>query len=162
MNRRRGALVTSLVIGTLAAAAPCAAQVEKVAVRTTGISCGTCAAVSEIYLRRLAGVDAVKISLSNEAVMLAYRPGAAFQPKQIRDALGRTAVGIVQFQIRVRGRVEQRDCVRFLAAGGERFLLTTSPGATLPAAGATVMVEGTLIDRANPMVLAVRSITAAP
>ncbi len=43
----------------LALSAPLLAQVEKVAMRTSGISCGTCAAVSEIYLRQLGGIDKI-------------------------------------------------------------------------------------------------------
>ena len=50
-------------------------------------SCGVCAAVSEVYLRQLPGIDKIKISLSQEAIMVSYKPGAAFQPKSIRDAL---------------------------------------------------------------------------
>ena len=56
-----------LLLSTLALASvmPVLAQVEKVAMRTTGISCGSCAAVSEINLRRLvAGVDKVTIRWS--------------------------------------------------------------------------------------------------
>src|SRR5438128_12093591 len=97
-----------LTILLLAPAVQAFAQVEKVAIRTTGISCGTCAAVSEIYLRQLAGIDKIKISLSNEAIMVTYKPGAAFQPKDIRDALKKTDVGVVQFQISARGRVEEQ------------------------------------------------------
>src|SRR5439155_1971087 len=43
-------------------ALPAAVQLEKVAIKTTGISCGTCAAVSEIYLRRLPSIDKINIS----------------------------------------------------------------------------------------------------
>ncbi len=44
---------------TVITALPAAAQVEKVAIKTTGISCGTCAAVSEVYLRRLPSIDKI-------------------------------------------------------------------------------------------------------
>ena len=47
----------------MALASPAIAQVERVAIRTTGISCGTCAAISEFYLRRLPSIDKVNISL---------------------------------------------------------------------------------------------------
>ena len=46
------------------------AQVEKAAMKTTGISCGMCAAVSEVYLRQLPGIDKIKISLSQESIMV--------------------------------------------------------------------------------------------
>src|SRR5579863_3575430 len=81
------------------ASLPASAQVEKVAMRTTGISCGVCAGLSEVYFRRMPGIDAVKISLSKEAIMLTYKPGATFDPKAIRDLLRPMDVGVVQFQI---------------------------------------------------------------
>src|SRR5437899_6646201 len=65
-------------------ASPAMAQVERVAIRTTGISCGTCAAVSEFYLRRLPSIDKVNISLKNEAVMVSYKPGSALDRKSTR------------------------------------------------------------------------------
>src|SRR5439155_27250481 len=71
VHKQLVALCVLMVITAL----PAAAQVERVAVRTTGISCGTCAAVSEFYLRRLPSIDKVDISLKNEAVMVSYKPG---------------------------------------------------------------------------------------
>ena len=50
------ALLCTLLLWT---AIPAMGQVERVAMRTTGISCGTCALVSEINFRRLAGVEKV-------------------------------------------------------------------------------------------------------
>jgi len=64
-------------------ALPAAVQVEKVAIKTTGISCGTCAAVSEIYLRRLPSIDKINISMKNEPVLVSYKPGSWFQPKDL-------------------------------------------------------------------------------
>ena len=59
-----------LLVATLmlVAGMPALAQVEQVAMRTTGIACGTCAAVSEIYLKRLPSINKVVISISKEAV----------------------------------------------------------------------------------------------
>jgi copper chaperone CopZ len=136
------------------------AQVEKVAVRTTGISCGTCAAFSEIYLRRLAGVDAVKISLSNEAILVSYKPGAAFQPQDIRDVLKRTDVGVLQFQISARGRVQEGSGNRVFVAGKDRFALAAAPNAPHVPPDTPVLIEATLNDQTEPMELKV--ITVKP
>src|ERR1700674_4802331 len=84
-------------------ALPAMAQVERVAIRTTGISCGTCAAVSELYLKRLPNVDKVTISMKNEAVVVSYKAGSIFQPKDLRDVLKKTEVGVTQLQISARG-----------------------------------------------------------
>jgi cation transport ATPase len=144
-----------ILLGSTAAAS---AQVEKVAIRTTGISCGTCAFVSEIYLRQLAGVDAIKISLTTEAILVSYKPGAVFLPQDLRAALKKTDVGVLQFQITARGRVEEQGRRRFFVAGRDRFVLTAAPGAAAIAVNSPVVVEAMLNDLADPMELKVMTV----
>ena len=133
------------------------AQVEKVAMRTTGISCGVCAAVSEIYLRQLGGIDKIKISLSQEAIMVSYKSGATFRPKDIRDALKKTDVGVTEFQISARGQVQQQNGKRMFTAGKDVFLLVPSTGPTVPV-DIPVVLEGILNDQTSPMELKVLTI----
>jgi hypothetical protein len=147
-----------LLLVLLAPARSAFGQVERVAIRTTGISCGTCAAVSEIYLRRLAAVDSIKISLSNEAVLISYKPGAVFQPKDLRDALQKTDVGVLQFQISARGRVQERGGSRFFVAGRDRFVLVSAPNAPQVPSETPVLIEATLNDQADPMELKVMTV----
>ncbi len=156
MKRQKQILLLSLFV--LFAATPAFAQVEKVAMRTTGISCGVCAAVSEVYLRQLNGIDKIKISLSSEAIMVSYKPGATFQPKDIRDALKKTEVGVVQFQISARGRVQEQDGKRFFVAGAEKFVLQAVPNAPPVPSDTLVLIEGTVNDRSNPMELKVMTV----
>ena len=139
-------------------AMPAFAQVEKVAMQTTGISCGACAAVSEIYLRQLAGIDKIKISLSNEAIMVSYKPGAVFRPKEIRDALKKTEVGVLVFQVSARGRVREDGGKRYFIAGKERFLLTAATNAPQVPSDTPVLIEGTVNDKADPMELKVMTV----
>jgi len=147
-----------VVVGVvLGCAASLHAQVEKVAMRTTGISCGVCAAVSEVYLRQLGGVDKIKISLSQEAIMVSYKTGAAFRPKDIRDALKKTDVGVTEFQISARGQVRQQSGKRIFTAGKDVFLLVPSAGPAVPA-DTTVVIEGILNDQTNPMELKVLTV----
>ena len=150
---------TSLfVVGAiLGSAISVQAQVERVAMRTTGISCGMCAAVSEVYLRQLGGVDKIKISLSQEAIMVLYKPGAAFRPKDIRDALKKTDVGVTQFQISARGQVQQQNGKRLFIAGKDVFILVPSTGLSVPA-DTPVVLEGILNDQTSPMELKVLTV----
>jgi len=150
---RRPPRLFLLLFVLMASARSASAQVEKVAIRTTGISCGTCAAVSEIYLRRLAAVDSIKISLSNEAILISYKPGAVFQPKDLRDALQKTDVGVLQFQISARGRVQERGGNRFFVAGRDRFALVADPNGPQIPSDTTVLIEATLNDQTSPMEL---------
>ena len=135
----------------LASALPGFAQVEKVAMRTTGISCGVCAGLSEIYFKRLPGVDKVAISLSKEAIMLTYKPGAAFDPRAIRKVLEPLEVGVVQFQISARGRVQEQGGKRFFVAGRDRFAVADAANAPAIPLDAPVAVEAILNDRLDPM-----------
>ena len=160
MNLTRHLLWLPLVL--LASSVSAFAQVERVAVRTTGISCGTCAAVSEIYLRQLAGIDKIKISLSNEAIMVSYKPGAAFQPKQIRDALRKTDVGVVQFQISARGRMQEQGGKRLFVCGKDTFVLAVAANSPQVPPGTPVLIEGTVNDRVDPMELKIMTVKPLP
>ena len=144
-----------LLSSLLTVALPTAAQVEKAAIRTTGISCGTCAAVSEFYLRRLPSIDKISISRKNEAVMVSYKPGATFQPKDLREALQKTDVGITQLQISARGRVQEQAGKRFFIAGKDRFLLVSAPNTPQLPSNTPVLIEAVVNDRTDPMELTI-------
>ena len=127
------------------------AQVEKIAMRTTGISCGICAGLSEIYFRRLPGVERVKISLRNEAIMLTYKPGAAFDPEAIRKVLEPLKVGVVQFQIGLRGEVRESAGKQVLQAGKDTFVVRDTIDAPALPLNTPLRIEGILFDHATPM-----------
>ena len=131
---------------------PLLAQVEKVAIRTSGISCGVCAGLSELHFKRLPGVDNVRISLSQEAIMLTYKPGATFDPEGIRKFLGSLEVGVVQFQISAQGCVQEQDGKRFFIAGKDRFILVPAGDGPIPG-DTPVLIEAILNDRLDPMEL---------
>src|SRR5947199_8779003 len=136
---------------TVTTALPAAAQVEKVAIKTTGISCGTCAAVSEIYLRRLPSIDKINISLKNEAVLVSYKPGSSFQPKDLREVFQKTDVGVTQLQISARGRVQEQAGKRFFIARKDKFLLVTAANTTQLPSDTPLSIEAVVNDRATPM-----------
>src|SRR3989454_9519099 len=138
---------------TVITALPAAAQVEKVAVKTTGISCGTCAAVSEIYLRRLPSIDKINISLKNEAVLVSYKPGSAFQPKDLREIFQKTDVTVTQMQISARGRVQEQTGKRFFIAGKDKFLLVSAANTVQVPSDTPLSIEAVVNDRSNPMEL---------
>src|SRR5258706_14587662 len=111
-------LILVMVLG-MAARVPAMAQVERVAVKTVRLECGLCAVFSEIYLKQIASVDKIQISKSKEAVMMTYKPGGSFQPADIRTALKKTEVGVAQFQIGARGRVQEQAGKQFFVAADE-------------------------------------------
>ena len=143
------ALRNSLLLLVLAAAG--FAQVEKIAMRTTGISCGICAGLSELYFRRLPGIAQVKISLRNEAIMLTYKPGASFDPEAIRKILEPLKVGVVQFQISVRGEIKEMGGKHLLRAGNETFAVRDTIDTPVLPLNTPLHIEGILFDRATPM-----------
>ena len=147
-------------VAAFLSAIPVHAQVDKAAMRTTGISCGECAAISEVYLRQLAGVDKVTISKSQEVVVITYKPGSSFQPWDIRDALDRTDVGVVQFQISARGRVQEAGGKKYFIAGKNKFVLAQT-SVSVPA-DATVEVQGIVSDKSDPLELKVLTVKPLP
>src|SRR2546428_9036737 len=154
VHKQLVALCVLMVITAL----PAAAQVERVAVRTTGISCGTCAAVSEFYLRRLPSIDKVNISLKNEAVLVSYKPGSAFQPKDLREIFQKTDVAVTQMQISARGRVQEQAGKRFFIAGKDKFLLVSAANTTQLPSDTPISIEAVVNDRATPMELRVMTV----
>jgi len=147
--------LTALIIAT---ALPASAQVERVAVRTVRLGCGLCAVFSEIYLKQLGTIDKIQISKSQEAVMLTYKPGAVFQPGDIRTALKKTEVGVSQMQIGARGRLQEQGGKQFFVAGKDRFALVSAANSPKVPPGTTVSVEGIVNDMSNPMELRVLSV----
>ena len=135
---------------------PLLSQVETVAMRTTGISCGVCAAVSEISLKQMTGVDRVAISLAKETIIISYKPGAAFSPRRIREVLQPLEVGVVQFQISARGCVQEQGGKRFFMAGKDRFVFVAAGDAPIPR-DTSIMIEAILNDRLDPMELKILS-----
>ena len=148
------------ILVSFMSAIPAHAQVDKAAMRTNGISCGECAAISEVYLRRLDGIDKVTISKSQEVVVLTYKPGSSFQPWDIRDALERTDVGVVQFQISARGRLQEAGGKKLFIAGKDKFVL--APTSVSVPADSTVEVQGIVNDKPDPMELKVLSVKPVP
>ncbi|HYR92187.1 MAG TPA: heavy-metal-associated domain-containing protein [Terriglobia bacterium] len=143
-------LLCALVLTT---ALPAMAQVEKAAMRTTGISCGVCAAVTEFYLKRLPSIDKINISLKNEAVMVSYKPGTTFQPKDLREALQKSDVAVTQLQITARGRVQEQAGKRFFIAGKDKFALVSAANTPPPPSDTPVSIEAVVNDRTDPIEL---------
>ena len=145
MSTRTLVFVATIYITTFTA--PLAAQVEKVAIRTTGISCGVCAGVSEIQFRRIPDVSAVAISLSSETISLSYRTGAPFSLRQIHQVLDPLQVGILQLRIAARGRVVEESGKRFFLAGKDRFTVSSAARASAIPLNTPVLIDGVVNDR---------------
>jgi hypothetical protein len=129
---------------------PGTAQVEKLAMRTTGISCGICAGLSEIYFRRLPGVDQVTISLRNEAILLTYKPGATVDPESVRKVLEPLKVGVVQFQVSLRGEIRETGGRQILQAGKDRFVVRDTIDSPVLPLNTPLHIEAILFDRVTP------------
>src|SRR5262245_4589239 len=156
MKLQRSLMLLAIIsiIGTV----PAVAQVERVAVKTMRLGCGLFAVFSETYLRQIPAVDKIQISKSKEAVMMTYKPGASFQPAEIRTALKKTEVGVAQFQIGARGRLQEQAGKQFFLAGKDRFVIVPAPYSPKIPAGSTVSIEGVVNDASNPMELRVMTV----
>jgi len=104
----------------------------------------------EIALRRLEGVDKISISISQQRFQVTYKPGARFQPSQIRTAVAKADVTVVRFQISARGRIEEQAGKRFFVAGKDKFLLVASPQISFDS---PISIDGTVDDSSEPLKL---------
>jgi hypothetical protein len=84
---------------------------------------------------------------------VSYKPAATFQPKDLREALQKTDVGITQLQISARGRVQEQAGKRFFIAGKDRFLLVSAPNTPQLPSNTPVLIEAVVNDRTDPMEL---------
>ena len=107
----------------------------------------------EIALRRLDGIDKISISIAAQRFQLTYKPGATFQPRDIRSAVATANVQVVAFRISARGRVQEEGGKRYFVAGKEKFLLV--PSSPIIRSDGLVSVEGTVDDSAEPLQLKV-------
>lgn len=152
---KNGFLLAALTLG---AGLQAQAQVEKVALRTTGISCGSCAEISEVFLKKLAGVSNVNIVVEKELIMLTLKPNIAFQPWDIREVLEKSEVGVVQIQISAKGAVTEENGKKFLVAGKDKFVILPTSVAKVET-GVKGTFQGTVNDHPDPMELKLLSFT---
>jgi hypothetical protein len=134
-----------------------------VTARTTGISCGSCAAVAEIQLRRrVVGLDKLTISMSQEALTVSYKPDGVFRPQTIRDVLDPLKVGILRLEISARGRVQEQGATRTFVTGKNQFVIMDDAlGAKMPI-GIPILIEGVVDDRVAPMHVQVTAFKPVP
>ena len=104
--------------------------------------------------------DQITISKKNEAVMVSYKPGSSFQPKDLRDALGKTDATITSMQISARGRVQEQAGKQFFIAGKDKFILVSAPNSPQVPKDTPVLIEAVVNDRATPMELKVMTVKA--
>jgi hypothetical protein len=142
----------------LATALRSSAQVDSLAARTKGLSCGVCGLIVELYLRSVSGVDKIAMSMSKEILQVTYKAGASFRPNDIRDALHKSQVDVLQFQISARGQVHEQAGKQFFVAGPDKFLLMASPTSPKVPLGTPISVEGIVNDHSSPMELELLSV----
>src|SRR5262245_43055375 len=143
MSRTISALAVAFLLSSAVSAS---AQVEQVAIKAGGLACGTCALVSEVNLRKLEGIEGVSISLSQEAVLVSYKPGAPFRPQAILQVFEPLEVTVRQVQISARGSIQEQGGRRILVAGKDNFVLVDNPSSPKPPATTPILVQAVLLD----------------
>jgi len=155
LTRRLKRQIVVLVVAFLAARFSGSAQVNRVEILTSGISCGVCAVVSEIQFRRMPGVGKVDISLSNESITISYGPDAEFSPEAIHQILQPLNVHVLRLRIWARGRIEELKKGEYrLVTGRHKFAVKLRAGTGSIQTGTPVLIEGIILnERVSPMEL---------
>jgi copper chaperone CopZ len=152
-TRRPKILWQSLLMGAALwafAAAPAFAQLDRVVAEAVqgDIDCLPCAVTIELYLKKVAGVDKVAVSMSKQMVAITFHDGAQFKPKEYRDAIMMAEVRVATFHVSMRGQVEQQGDQLYFVAGPNRFLIAHPPK-DLPV-GTSLGVMATVDDSTDP------------
>ena len=92
--------------------------------------------------------------------MVSYKPGSAFQPKDLREIFQKTDVAVTQMQISARGRVQEQAGKRFFIAGKDKFLLVSAANTTQLPSDTPISIEAVVNDRATPMELRIMTFKA--
>ena len=91
---------------------------------------------------------------------MSYKAGATFQPKDLRDVLKKTEVGVTQFQVSAHGRVQEQGGKRFFIAGKDKFTLVTGSNAPQLPLDTPISIEAVVNDRVEPVELRVMTFKA--
>lgn len=135
----------------LLASVPLPAQILMAAMRTQGLSCGFCTALSEYNFRHIPGVQKVDISLSKEIIVISYgSSNVRFDPEAIRKVLKPWNVKVLQFQIRARGRIYHHESQRLFRTGSDVFRIPAAQNTSVVPDDSLIEVEGILNDRFSP------------
>ncbi len=122
------------------------AQVDMVEILTSGISCGVCAAVSEVQFRRMEGIGNVTISLAKETITLHYKPDARFSVKDIEGVLEPLKVHVLRMRMEARGHLEAgRDGKMVLVAGRNRIPVRLREGTGVMEPGTQLLLQGLIM-----------------
>src|SRR5262244_388339 len=105
----------------------------------------------ETALRRLDGVDKISISVPEQKFQVTFKPGAVFRPAEIRAAVGKAGVKVVQFRIDAKGRIAEEEGRQIFLAGKQKFLVTGDAKVS----NGSAMIEGSVDDAGAPMQLKV-------
>lgn len=82
-------------------------------------------------MKRLEGVESVKVNLKEKAAEVQLRPSVAFNPKPFRDAIVKAGYQVREIVLGIRGRLEQRGASLTILPDGSKqaFQLTSPPPA---------------------------------
>lgn len=143
----------TLLIGAVLwaiAAAPAFAQLDRVVAEAVkgDIDCLPCAVTIELYLKKVAGVNKVAVSMSKQLVAITFHEGAQFKPKEYREAIMMAEVRVATFHVSMRGKVDQQGGKMYFVAGPNRFLIAKPPK-DLPV-GVPLGVMATVDDSTEP------------
>ena len=114
----------------------------------------------EVALRRLSGVDKVSISIPKQQVVVLYKPGTMFQPKDLRSAVKQSDVTVKQFHIQAQGQIETGSGKQFFVAGKDRFAVASAPP-KIPA-GSALDISADANDKVTPIEIKITDFKPVP
>jgi copper chaperone CopZ len=122
------------------------AQIEEVKIGIDGLTCNLCAITLERSLRRVDGVENVRVEVGDEAVAVRLKAGVPFNRDQFNAAVKNAGQQARDFELRLRAAVRQQDGKYNLEPAGLRqpFVVHQASAGRL-----TALVGKTVLARAK-------------
>lgn len=146
MRSRAAVMLMLIATGAACARAP-ESRVTSIEARIDGLTCPTCVPPLKASLKRQYDKSAIDVDDDRDTATIQFAEGESFSTRDFRAAVERVRMRVVTVRMRACGTVEASGGQRWLAAGGNRFLLRGERELPIDEA---VCADGTLDSRSDP------------
>jgi cation transport ATPase len=144
------ATVAAVVVACVLWPSYSSAQIEEVKIGIEGLTCNLCAITLERSLRRVSGVENVRVEVGDEAVAVRLKAGVPFNREQLNAAVKNAGQQARDFELLLRAAVRQQDGRYTLEPAGLRQLFVVheaSAGRLTTLVGKTVLARAKVSQR---------------
>lgn len=114
-------------------------------------------------MKRLEGVESVKVSLREKTVEVRLKPGVSFEPKRFRDAIASAGYEVREIVLGIQGRLEKRGPnLTIIPPGAKQVFVVAGAAPTGAKPGERAEMRAKLVDESKvPMTVELKDVRPA-